>query len=317
MSSVCSTYPTTNFQLNRIDMPTAKDVATTLPPARKAATVDSPEQPKTHEKPAAKPDAPFTKVGRLITATIHFSVLIALIAFVAHQLLRTATADRRQAVVTLVAPSLQQVSSPTDGVFTAGRHFPKGTQVEQGELLGQIVSPAHQADLERMEARLANLERRKSEVLNGGRGPSFDHAIREVMDSIDSALVELSILNELTAQLTVRAPVSGYIEHGLSGSFPVTRDAAIAQLWQQGDPLLVEIEAPLKVIHSLIRQGEINTEFATSEGNIQATVTPIASSLKPIHKESNGRRDELWGLIQCQPVELPSAAAYPGAMGRL
>jgi multidrug resistance efflux pump len=253
-----------------------------------------------------------------VTAAVHLTVLIGLLVFVVHQVMRTATLDRRRALVTVVAPNMKQVTSPVRGVFTASRYLPKGTLVQAGTELGRIESPEHEANVQRARTRLAcQLRQRNHLSTEFRRSADYAVAMGAIVDQIEATRVELDILARTTERLCVRAPISGYIEHGLSGSFSVEPQGAIVHLYQQGDELLVEVRGPLDLVHQLVRQEKFQTEFSTVGGKQRASVVPIPSSLKTVHRETSAKRDELWGAVQCIPCSLPAAVAVPGTMGRL
>ena len=128
---------------------------------------------------------------------------------------------------------------------------------------------------------------------------------------------QLQELEATSQQMRVVSPVDGRIQQTLSGQRVVEKNEEIGFVWPQADPLIVQVSAPLPLIHSLLKRGEISGRFTTVEGTAVVTAEPIPNSLETYMHEAEGRRGEVWGQIQCRPRHLPETVAIPGAIGTL
>lgn len=274
------------------------------------------KEPQSKLKPKTKADAPLSKLGRMFTAGVHLAVLIGLVVFVVSQLALAFSADKREAIVTIVASNLSQVTVPMDGVFTAIRHMPKGTRVSQGEVLGHISSVSYDAEIENAQLELNGLRQQRL-TLRGVRSNTPNRELASVSQKISFLKSKLNSLRQSSQNMCIISPVDGTIEQGFSGSQSVHRNDTVVKVWEATDELLVEVKAPLNEIQRLLKKGIVTAHFTTPEGSaVVVSATPIQDSLKHIEKDAEGHA-EIWGSIQCRTNSLPSEVAAPGFMGRL
>lgn len=285
----------------------------------KPASPAAPSNPPTPPKPSTpKPDAPLTKVGRMLIAGVHAAVLLGLVLFVAVQVVRIWTAPNRRAVVTVVAPHLQEIASPVDGTFHAIRPLYKGTRVRKGEFIGTVESTVHTAEREALENRLAMLGRLR--LVLGSRGASGadqGQAIRDVCERIEAVQGQLAVLSAVEQKMRITSPVTGKIAHSRSGNSSVRKHENVASIWTEDDELLIEVEAPLDVIRRLVSEETFPVQFQHGEQRHRVSVRAMASTLQPVDGGVHAQPNEQWAVIHCQPQQLPEAIAFPGAMGSL
>ena len=276
------------------------------------ATPQRPE-PVSKLKPETKPDAPLTKVSRMLTAGIHASVLIGIVVFVILQLSMAATADRRASIVKVVASGNKPVSAPFDGVFHAAENLPKGTRVQKGQFLGTVESVAREDEINALRQEVSDLRKQRLMLRSV---ETNSEAYRDVSQKLRLAKVKLETLMVAGQRQEIYSPVDGIIELGLSGSQPVKQNDSIAQIWEAGGELLIEVEGPIDVLNQVLRKQAVAAKFDTDQGSIDVAAKPIEGSLKSIEKQ-DGQGTEIWGVVQCRPTSIPASLAAPGALGHL
>ena len=264
-------------------------------------------------QPHTQPDAPLTRVGRVVTASLHAAVLVGIVAFVVYQLSLAASAPKRAAIVKVVASRLRSVPAPGDGVFRAAKHFPPGAQVQSGELLGHLLSCDPARDGAALRQELGQLRAQRLALR------SIEHAdpaelvrMTQQMEAVKRRLGELL----RSATLPVTSPTTGRMELGISGDRAVEQDVPLVELWSAEDPLFLEVSGPLPVVHRLLKREHVTATFETEYGTVTVDAKPLAASLKSLQRD-DGEEQALWAVVQCVPQGLPSRLAVPGMLGHL
>ena len=300
------------------------DAPTGLPESIVHRRAHRAEEDKTRTKPP-RPDAPLRSVGRFVTALLHAGVLLGIVSLLLWYVMQIPGLTRRQAVVSVVARSHVELRSPTEGVFVAVNDLLAGTRVKKGHVLGHVRAPQLAARIDATERRLYALRCRKlllekpEDELDQPRS-EFDlgQERRECVEKIVAAESELDRLRRIKRDLRIVSTVSGRIQYGVSGSAAVTTNETVVHVWPEGGDLVVEVRAPLKVIHELLRENHVVAQFPTAHGVLPVTSRPIPGSLRVSALEhGTGREKELWGFLQCRPVSIPEPVAHPGAIGTL
>lgn len=271
------------------------------------------------------PDAPLLSIGRVVTALLHAGVLVAIAGLLLWYVMQIPDLVGRRALVSVVASGLLEIRAPTDGVFVAAEALPAGARVEAGQVLGHVWAPRLEERIAAEERRLRELLRRKlllerpdDELDRPEADLHLDREFRECAEKIVAARSELDRLRAVERDLRIVSPVSGRIQFGLSGSRAVAENDSLVHLWPDGGDLVIEVRAPLEVIHELVRANHVEAEFPTADGPVRVTSRPIPGSLQITARENRaGKNQELWGLVQCHPVSIPAAVAHPGAIGTL
>lgn len=280
-----------------------------------ACSVDTPQRPEpaSPANPAPKKAEPLAAAKRAFTAGIHIAVLVGIVTFVVLQLSLAATSDSRKTIVKVVAASNEPLTAPFDGVFEAATDLHKGARVRAGQLLGHIKSVAQNDEIHVLREKISDLRKQRVMLRTAGQN---SEAYSEVSQKLRLAKVELESLYNAAKRQDVYSPVDGIIELGLAGSRPVKQHDSIAQVWETGSDLVIEVEGPINVLNKLLRKQTVNANFDTDQGSIEVAATPIEGSLKPMEKK-DGKGTEIWGVIQCRPNAMPATLAAPGAMGHL
>jgi len=300
-----------------------EDSRSTVGPEANAPS--SPESPKPAKSPKA--DAPLRRVGRVTIASAHAAVLIGIVGLLLWYLitLPSILSDRQDAVVTIVAESLYEIRAPYEGEFWASEHMPNGTPVAAGAFLGEIRCEQLDADiraaertLQAVQQRKLLLQRRGVELAHPLGRPQSDQEFRQCVTQIVAVESELERLRQTRQKLRICSPIGGKIHDGFSGSKAVKSNDTVAYVWPDEGALLVEVKAPLKVIHELIREGRVEASFSTAGGEVPVAAEPINGALRVITLERGaGKKKELWGVLQCRPLSIPDSVAYPGPIGVL
>lgn len=273
-----------------------------------------------------KPDAPLRSVGRWITAILHATVLCGIAGLLLWYILHVPALLRDRTFATIVAPSLVQVRSPVDGVFIATSDLPAGTHVEKGQLLGRVDAPRLESEIRAMERQLGALRRRRLRLGAPSSSPvqlaAESHAERLIDDCVERIIAlesELEWLRGVEKRLRIASPTTGRIQYGVTGSTAVRTNDPLVHVWPEGGDLLVEIEAPLDVVHEIIRDGIVEARFSTAEGIVRVQSVPIVTSIRVTagQEESGIERGEIFGFVQCRPLSIPRAVAFPGPIGTL
>lgn len=270
-----------------------------------------------------KPDAPLTRVRRALLGLINLAILLGIAALVVWKV--WPENPRRRALAMIVASSLVEVRSPTEGEFVAVKPLPNGACVKKGQVLGSVRAPRVVSSIEASQHMLDALQQRK--LLLDQRGTEFENLasrrdeeqeFRQISIDVTATENELKRLRRVEYETRITAPVDGKIHYGLDGSKAVRTSDTIAYIWPEGGDLLLEVKAPLSVIHGLIQADRVDAVFPTVGGNVAVTAKPIAGSLRTYTQESAPRReDEYWGSLQCTVESVPEVVRIPGLLGGL
>jgi hypothetical protein len=280
-----------------------------------------------HQGP--KPDAPLTRLRRAAIGGVHLVVIAAIVGLFVWCAVKAVGAlpgsEKAEAIVTLVASSLVELHSPADGVFEAAQPLLVGSHVERGQLLGTVRPRQLQESLDEARGRLEALQRQK--LLLDPQGMEFEdpasgldqrREFRQVALQLIATENELSRLRQIEQDSQIRSPVNGQIHYGLSGSRAVKATDTVAHIWPDSGDLLVEVKAPLKVIHRLIQSNRVEAVFPTAGGKVEVTARPVPGSLRTVVEQWGPQKaTELWGVLQCTAVSIPGSVRTPGLIGRL
>lgn len=307
------------------------------PPAPHADPVGAPpgsETPQTlkidgSQFPDPVPDAPYGKVGRRTTVAMHATALIFVAGFVlwfiAIAPIREAiNAPKKQTTVRIVGSSLEEIRAVTAGTFVAKEPLKGGATVKQGQVLGRLEARQLALDLQAQERMRMALYRRKL-ILEGDQlddediqqRQELEREFREVALRIEELQSLLEHNRQLHKELIVHSPCDGRIQFGVSKSKAVKAHDTLAFIWPDDGALLVEVEGPIDVIHSLIRAGHVDAKFSTPDGQVAVTAEPIRQTLRTFRHAHNSAKAELWGFVQCTPVSIPDGVRFPGPIGKL
>jgi hypothetical protein len=308
-------------RLPRVDVPVMKEVP-------RAAAGNGETKPV--QLAAAKPDAAPKKAHHVLRAFAHAVILLSVVTFVFYYCvylpLIGATKPYQLARVTTVANPLTDVRSPpgVTGVFVAATALPIGAQVSKGQVLGRILAPALDAEIDKQTDNLTRMQQQHLSIQLQKRalvGASVWQAEQEERDlalKVATAEKELSQLRAKRRQLVIRAPADGRLQFGLSGTKAVKEYDSVVTMYPEGADLLVEVTGPLDVINNIERQDRIVAQFQMKNGTVEVQAMPIASSVRSFTKViQGGAKEETWGSVQCKPVSMPESIRLPGMIGTL
>lgn len=278
-----------------------------------------------------RPDAAATPNAHRLVALIHGGVLALIVVFVGWAIIQpwlgSFATEKGRAKVRLVARQLVELPAPVAGRAVAVKALAHGDQVRRGQDLLRIEPRLLTEKLNSLRPALQSVVQRQLVLddrhdqwhgIDEQVASAIDREIREASFKALELQTEIDSLEKLERQLILRSPADGMIHFGLRESFEVSAHQTAVHIFPENGELLVEVEAPLEVIHRLVKSGRVDALLSTTHGEVLVTATPAAATIKSFTTESSTRKEpELWGVIQCVPTNVPESIRSPGLIGRL
>ncbi len=281
-----------------------------------------PKQNKGVSDKGRKADAPLTQLRKAVIGCVHLFVMAAIIGLFVWCTMKAVGAvpwgAKSKAELTLVARDLTGVPAPADGMLNVPNPFPPGSSLTKGQVLAWLTVPGLKEKIEETQRALVSLQRQKLLLDPQGSGLDQGQEFRQIAGQIRAANDKLRRLRQIEQDACIRAPLSGQLPYGLSGSKAVQAGDTIVDIWPENGDLVVEVKAPQKVIHELIQSDCVEAVFSTAGGKVYVTARPIPDSVRPLTEEAGPQKQkEIWGVLQCTIVSIPVSVRTPGLIGRL